>query len=245
MNLASKSETFEQMSWSGSADSRALWHRYISSISQGYSHMLLWFHSALSDQLRRYEQSQRYNHSGLNDLQFDVFYLLFSSPQTGYLILIAAMLVARTYCDVWMIQNGTMIERSESEFYLKISHSIHDLINDGLLMWLREESIWIMYFSQSAHVCSVFFCLNACYYLSDQSSVILSILTLSGFRANHRTHLEKDEVKSCVSLIFDHRGNDRATIYWLELSDKQASHLSTAVLLSVWNQSAISLKSAV
>uniref|UniRef100_A0A8K9WLR4 ATP-binding cassette, sub-family D (ALD), member 3a n=1 Tax=Oncorhynchus mykiss TaxID=8022 RepID=A0A8K9WLR4_ONCMY len=29
---------------------------------------------------------------------------------TGYLVLIAAMLVARTYCDVWMIQNGTMIE---------------------------------------------------------------------------------------------------------------------------------------
>uniref|UniRef100_A0A673ZCJ6 ATP-binding cassette, sub-family D (ALD), member 3a n=1 Tax=Salmo trutta TaxID=8032 RepID=A0A673ZCJ6_SALTR len=32
------------------------------------------------------------------------------SSQTGYLVLIAAMLVARTYCDVWMIQNGTMIE---------------------------------------------------------------------------------------------------------------------------------------
>ena len=31
--------------------------------------------------------------------------------QTGYLSLIAVMLVTRTYCDVWMIQNGTMIER--------------------------------------------------------------------------------------------------------------------------------------
>uniref|UniRef100_A0A8C5I098 ATP-binding cassette sub-family D member 3 n=1 Tax=Gouania willdenowi TaxID=441366 RepID=A0A8C5I098_GOUWI len=30
--------------------------------------------------------------------------------ETGYLLLIATMLVARTYCDVWMIQNGTMIE---------------------------------------------------------------------------------------------------------------------------------------
>ncbi|XP_069007306.1 ATP-binding cassette sub-family D member 3a isoform X1 [Embiotoca jacksoni] len=30
--------------------------------------------------------------------------------ETGYLLLIAAMLVTRTYCDVWMIQNGTMIE---------------------------------------------------------------------------------------------------------------------------------------
>ncbi|KAM9488991.1 ATP-binding cassette sub-family D member 3a isoform 2-T2 [Clarias gariepinus] len=30
--------------------------------------------------------------------------------ETWYLIMIAVMLVARTYCDVWMIQNGTMIE---------------------------------------------------------------------------------------------------------------------------------------
>ncbi|XP_017555858.1 ATP-binding cassette sub-family D member 3a isoform X2 [Pygocentrus nattereri] len=30
--------------------------------------------------------------------------------ETWYLMLIAVMLVARTYCDVWMIQNGTMIE---------------------------------------------------------------------------------------------------------------------------------------
>uniref|UniRef100_A0A668AMI9 ATP-binding cassette sub-family D member 3 n=1 Tax=Myripristis murdjan TaxID=586833 RepID=A0A668AMI9_9TELE len=34
----------------------------------------------------------------------------FFCMETGYLILIAAMLVTRTYCDVWMIQNGTMIE---------------------------------------------------------------------------------------------------------------------------------------
>ncbi|XP_017329961.1 ATP-binding cassette sub-family D member 3a isoform X2 [Ictalurus punctatus] len=30
--------------------------------------------------------------------------------ESWYLIMIAVMLVARTYCDVWMIQNGTMIE---------------------------------------------------------------------------------------------------------------------------------------
>uniref|UniRef100_A0A8C4NSE0 ATP-binding cassette, sub-family D (ALD), member 3a n=1 Tax=Dicentrarchus labrax TaxID=13489 RepID=A0A8C4NSE0_DICLA len=34
----------------------------------------------------------------------------FFCMETGYLIFIASMLVARTYCDVWMIQNGTMIE---------------------------------------------------------------------------------------------------------------------------------------
>ncbi|GAA6099580.1 ATP-binding cassette sub-family D member 3a isoform X2 [Tachysurus ichikawai] len=32
------------------------------------------------------------------------------SKESWYLIMIAMMLVARTYCDVWMIQNGTMIE---------------------------------------------------------------------------------------------------------------------------------------
>ncbi|XP_063795924.1 ATP-binding cassette sub-family D member 3 isoform X1 [Pseudophryne corroboree] len=30
--------------------------------------------------------------------------------ESGYLLLIAVMLIARTYCDVWMIQNGTFIE---------------------------------------------------------------------------------------------------------------------------------------
>ncbi|KAF4076249.1 hypothetical protein AMELA_G00212260 [Ameiurus melas] len=30
--------------------------------------------------------------------------------ESGYLVLIAAMLLVRTYCDVWMIHNGTMIE---------------------------------------------------------------------------------------------------------------------------------------
>ena len=35
----------------------------------------------------------------------DVFVL-----QMGYLLLVALMLVLRTYADVWMIQNGTSIE---------------------------------------------------------------------------------------------------------------------------------------
>ncbi|XP_078353944.1 ATP-binding cassette sub-family D member 3-like isoform X1 [Oculina patagonica] len=34
------------------------------------------------------------------------------TPETGYLGLVAASLIARTYCDVWMIHNGTSIERS-------------------------------------------------------------------------------------------------------------------------------------
>ncbi|KAG8226646.1 hypothetical protein J437_LFUL005298, partial [Ladona fulva] len=31
-------------------------------------------------------------------------------PETGYLLLVAASLVARSLCDLWMIQNGTLIE---------------------------------------------------------------------------------------------------------------------------------------
>ena len=30
--------------------------------------------------------------------------------QVGYLLLVAVMLVLRTYADVWMIQNGTAVE---------------------------------------------------------------------------------------------------------------------------------------
>lgn len=40
-----------------------------------------------------------------------LIYLCLCVSQTWYLFLIAVMLVTRTYCDVWMIQNGTMIER--------------------------------------------------------------------------------------------------------------------------------------
>jgi ATP-binding cassette subfamily D (ALD) protein 3 len=33
-------------------------------------------------------------------------------PETGYVLLVAVMLVLRTFCDVWMIQNGTAVEAS-------------------------------------------------------------------------------------------------------------------------------------
>ena len=32
------------------------------------------------------------------------------SPEVAYMVLVAVMLVLRTYCDVWMIQNGTAVE---------------------------------------------------------------------------------------------------------------------------------------
>uniref|UniRef100_A0A8C7F4K9 ATP-binding cassette, sub-family D (ALD), member 3a n=1 Tax=Oncorhynchus kisutch TaxID=8019 RepID=A0A8C7F4K9_ONCKI len=67
---------------------------------------------------------------------------------TGYLVLIAAMLVARTYCDVWMIQNGTMIEsaiigRSNTDFknylfnFCKVMPLIA-LVNNFLKLGLNE-----------------------------------------------------------------------------------------------------------
>ncbi|XP_023276307.1 ATP-binding cassette sub-family D member 3 isoform X1 [Seriola lalandi dorsalis] len=68
--------------------------------------------------------------------------------ETGYLILIAAMLVARTYCDVWMIQNGTMIEsaiigRSTKDFKIYLFSFIKfmpliALVNNFLKLGLNE-----------------------------------------------------------------------------------------------------------
>uniref|UniRef100_A0A3P8VJS8 ATP-binding cassette sub-family D member 3 n=1 Tax=Cynoglossus semilaevis TaxID=244447 RepID=A0A3P8VJS8_CYNSE len=72
----------------------------------------------------------------------------FFCMETGYLIFIAAMLVARTYCDVWMIQNGTSIEsaiigRSNEDFkmflfkFMKFMPVIA-LVNNFLKLGLNE-----------------------------------------------------------------------------------------------------------
>ncbi|XP_069544202.1 ATP-binding cassette sub-family D member 3a isoform X2 [Brachyistius frenatus] len=68
--------------------------------------------------------------------------------ETGYLLLIAAMLVTRTYCDVWMIQNGTMIEsaiigRSTKDFKIFLFSFIKfmpliALVNNFLKLGLNE-----------------------------------------------------------------------------------------------------------
>jgi ATP-binding cassette subfamily D (ALD) protein 3 len=34
------------------------------------------------------------------------------TPESGYLLLVAAMMLSRTWCDVWMLKNGTAIERT-------------------------------------------------------------------------------------------------------------------------------------
>ncbi|XP_048670371.1 ATP-binding cassette sub-family D member 3 isoform X2 [Marmota marmota marmota] len=68
--------------------------------------------------------------------------------ETGYLILIAVMLVSRTYCDVWMIQNGTLIEsgiigRSRKDFKRYLFNFIAampliSLVNNFLKYGLNE-----------------------------------------------------------------------------------------------------------
>uniref|UniRef100_A0A8C6W462 ATP-binding cassette, sub-family D member 3 n=1 Tax=Nannospalax galili TaxID=1026970 RepID=A0A8C6W462_NANGA len=68
--------------------------------------------------------------------------------ETGYLILIAVMLVSRTYCDVWMIQNGTLIEsgiigRSRKDFKRYLLNFIAampliSLVNNFLKYGLNE-----------------------------------------------------------------------------------------------------------
>ncbi|XP_063284418.1 ATP-binding cassette sub-family D member 3 isoform X2 [Pelobates fuscus] len=70
------------------------------------------------------------------------------SKESGYLLLIAVMLIARTYCDVWMIQNGTSIEsgiisRNKSEFkkyFFKYIAAIPliSLVNNFLKFGLNE-----------------------------------------------------------------------------------------------------------
>ncbi|KAG8436756.1 hypothetical protein GDO86_007733 [Hymenochirus boettgeri] len=68
--------------------------------------------------------------------------------ESGYLMLIAVMLIARTYCDVWMIQNGTFIEsaiigRSRKEFKRYLFNFIAampaiSLVNNFLKFGLNE-----------------------------------------------------------------------------------------------------------
>ncbi|XP_015224614.1 PREDICTED: uncharacterized protein LOC107080916, partial [Cyprinodon variegatus] len=72
----------------------------------------------------------------------------FFCMETAYLLLIASMLVARTYCDVWMIQNGTMIEsaiigRSTKDFKIFLFSFIKfmpviALVNNFLKLGLNE-----------------------------------------------------------------------------------------------------------
>uniref|UniRef100_A0A672SFI8 ATP-binding cassette sub-family D member 3-like n=1 Tax=Sinocyclocheilus grahami TaxID=75366 RepID=A0A672SFI8_SINGR len=68
--------------------------------------------------------------------------------ESGYLLLIAAMLMARTYCDVWIIHNGTMIEsaiigRSTTTFKRYLVNFITvmpfiSLVNNLLKLGLNE-----------------------------------------------------------------------------------------------------------
>ncbi|XP_040215924.1 ATP-binding cassette sub-family D member 3 [Rana temporaria] len=70
------------------------------------------------------------------------------SKEGGYLLLIAVMLIARTYCDVWMIQNGTFIEsaiigRSRKDFKRYLFNFIAtmpaiSLVNNFLKFGLNE-----------------------------------------------------------------------------------------------------------
>ncbi|KAM8930906.1 ATP-binding cassette sub-family D member 3 isoform 2-T2 [Pelodytes ibericus] len=70
------------------------------------------------------------------------------SKESGYLLLIAVMLIARTYCDVWMIQNGTFIEsaiigRSRKDFKKYLFNFIAtmpaiSLVNNFLKFGLNE-----------------------------------------------------------------------------------------------------------
>lgn len=58
--------------------------------------------------------SQGVDHFSSNKTAVYLFVMTVLFDQTWYLLLVAASLISRTYADVWMIQNGTAIERSAS-----------------------------------------------------------------------------------------------------------------------------------
>uniref|UniRef100_A0A8C9W6N0 ATP-binding cassette, sub-family D (ALD), member 3a n=1 Tax=Scleropages formosus TaxID=113540 RepID=A0A8C9W6N0_SCLFO len=66
-------------------------------------------------------------------------------PQSGYLLFVAAMLVSRTYCDVWMIHNATLVEsalaqifKNEFNEYFYLCCLQISLINNLLKLGLNE-----------------------------------------------------------------------------------------------------------
>ena len=61
--------------------------------------------------------------------------------QSWYLTLVALTLIARTYADVWMIQNGTAIERwgEDGSMGKTKSHSVFTLTSVSYLKVLKIE----------------------------------------------------------------------------------------------------------
>ncbi|KAF6025465.1 ABCD3 [Bugula neritina] len=73
------------------------------------------------------------------------------TPEMGYLILVACSLMARTYCDVWMIQNGTAIEaaiigRNKSLFLKHLMSYVYampliSIVNNMMKIGLNEVKL--------------------------------------------------------------------------------------------------------
>lgn len=69
------------------------------------------------------------------------------SIEFGYAILTAIMMIARTYCDVWMIKNGTAIEsaiisRNNEAFKLYVMKFISVMLPISLVNSLLKYSLW-------------------------------------------------------------------------------------------------------
>ncbi|XP_046846152.1 ATP-binding cassette sub-family D member 3-like [Xenia sp. Carnegie-2017] len=76
-------------------------------------------HSAVSLEIKHKKSKKSKSRVAVDNKFFrDLFQLIkivipgWLTPETGLLALVAASLVTRTYCDLWMIQNTTSIERS-------------------------------------------------------------------------------------------------------------------------------------
>ena len=45
------------------------------------------------------------------------------SAEAGFMFLVAGALISRSICDIWLIQNGTSIERLANSFHFLLQHN--------------------------------------------------------------------------------------------------------------------------
>ncbi|KAL4635922.1 ATP-binding cassette sub-family D member 3-like, partial [Arapaima gigas] len=125
-----------------------------------------------------------------------VFYL-----QMGYLLFVAAMLVARTYCDVWMIQNATLVERYRFEYLLVLFLSLFQtgfcfcylqisLINNLLKLGLNELKL-LFRMRLTKHLCDAYMKGHTYYKMGNLDNRI----------ANADQLLTQDVEKFCQSVV--------------------------------------------
>lgn len=91
------------------------------------------------------------------------------SPEAGFMILVAAALVARSSCDIWMIQNSTSIERL---LFCNILFT-----SNYLMQFLVMQCYYWAQFSTFQKLCNPVHCSNAngmkCKFVSSNIAILI------------------------------------------------------------------------